>query len=102
MSTKPPACRWLAHGLQAAPSHLSPAQHPTPRGQQELWGAQSWPPAPGHAAACAVPHRAVPGRAVRYSLRRTQGVMEMKDMMPQRLPLRASSTLLRWQAAGWV
>lgn len=44
----------------------------------------------------------VAARAVRYSLSRTQGVMEMKDMMPQRLPWRVSSTLLRWQAAGWV
>lgn len=46
--------------------------------------------------------RAVPCGAVQYSLSRTQGVMEMKDTMPQRLPLTVSSALLSWQAAGWV
>lgn len=45
---------------------------------------------------------AVPCVAVQYSLSRTQGVMEMKDTMPQRLPLTVSSALLSWQAAGWV
>lgn len=72
------------------------------RGAVSSPGAQalalSWEPtAIPTSTGCSQAYHAMP-----YSLSRTQGVMEMKDMMPQRLPLMVSSALLRWQAAGCV